>query len=184
MSKSKMLLLYLLLCICSVITSSFLYFVGKEWIIIRWPSYITEPLNDDIHQEAIKKKVRLSFWQHARWNHETIDIAWSQNTSQAMQYIIRSLLTLLEEEQVLEKKISLQSVAPSSSGNDVYISFDRKPFNEEAPMFEKLMIIESIVKTMRENGISTPNIYFLVHHQSIKDLHLDFSHPWPLEGFL
>src|SRR5690606_23993747 len=93
-------------------------------------------------------------------------------------------LTLLEEEQVLEKKASLQSVTQSISSNDVYISFDRTPFNEDAPTFDKLMIIESILKTLRENGITIPNIYFLVHHQIMKDLHLDFSHAWPIEGFL
>lgn len=185
MNTTKTILFYIVLCTSAAVLGSLLYFRGKEWIIIRWPSYVATPLaHNEIHVETTKKKVRLSFWHYHRWNYETIDILWSNNIAENIQYLIRSLLTLLEEEQVLEKKASLQSATQSLSGNNVYLSFDRTPFNEEAPTFDKLMIIESILKTVRENGITIPNIYFLVHHQPMKDVHLDFSLAWPLEGFI
>jgi hypothetical protein len=45
-------------------------------------------------------------------------------------------------------------------------------------------LIEGLLKTLRENDIKIQRIHFLLHHQPLVDYHLDFSHPWPLEGFL
>lgn len=184
MYTPKKIILYAMLCLCTFSTSALVYFMGKEWIIIRWPSYTAFPLHNERTVETTKKRVKLFFWHYGRWNHETVDILWSSCAPKNTQYIIRSLLTLLEEEEALEKKASLQSVAQSLCANDIYLSFDRPPFNEESSTFQKLMIIESILKTLRENAAAPPNIYFLVHHQPMKDTHLDFSDPWPLEGFV
>lgn len=179
----KMFIFYLTLSVFFCLLGCFIYFVGNEWIIVRWPTY-TNSYNNKTGSEIVKKKIRLFFWQHQRWNHETIDILSSNNNLQTIHYLVSALLTLLEEEQILEKKVSLQAVVSSISGNDLYISLDRIPFNDASSTFDKLMIIESMLKTLRENGATIPNIYFLVHHQVMQDVHIDFSHVWPLEGFL
>lgn len=158
-----------------------LYCIGKEYIIIRWPQYATYA--QESSHEVIKKKITLHFWNNNRWNNETVDALWPSETHHCIQALVQPLLTLMEEEQIINKKIMLQSTACSLSGNDVYLSFDRAPFNKESSTLEKLMVIESILKTVRGNGITVPNVYFLVHHQTLKDPHLDFSCAWPLTGF-
>jgi hypothetical protein len=84
----------------------------------------------------------------------------------------------------MEKKVSLQSVVPSPSGVEAYISFDRNPFTKNQSTYEKFMWIEGLLKTVRENGIQLQSIYFLVHHQPLTDFHLDFSNAWPISGFI
>jgi len=80
--------------------------------------------------------------------------------------------------------VSLQNVLISIDETEVYISFDRNLLNEENSTKEKLMLIESLLKTLRDNEITVQQVHLLVHHQEMLDSHLDFSHAWPIIGFL
>lgn len=180
----RLFIVYSILSISALLAGALLYLIGKEIVIIRWPSYTQSMIEKKFTQDRIKKNIRLSFWQHNRWNSETIDSIWSTIPEENLASVVRSLLTLLEEEQVIEKKTSLQAAVFSGTNHDAYISFDRAPFNEESSQLHKLMIIESFLKTIRENDINSSTIYFLVHHQPLEDAHIDFSHGWPIEGFL
>ena len=63
----------------------------------------------------------------------------------------------------------------SENNQFVYLSFDRPLFNEENSTNSKLMLIEALFKTLRDNGIKIQGIIFLIHHQEMLDPHLDFS---------
>jgi hypothetical protein len=169
------------LCIATLISGILLYAISREYIIIRWPQ--PGRTKDIQEQEKTKKKVTLHFWHHNRWHSETVDVLWPATTQGAIQATVQPLLALMEEEAIINKKTSLQSTACSLSGNEAYVSFDHAPFNKESSTLEKLMIVESILRTIRGNGITVPNVYFLVHHQALKDPHLDFSCAWPSSGF-
>ena len=134
--------------------------------------------------KVAKKDVWLMYWHNKKWNKEKIQILWSNDKAKNIQYLVSSWLNLLEEELVIKKKISLQTVLLTSSGNIAYLSFDRNIFSRKYSTHEKLMLIEGLLKTIRENDITLQGIYFLVHHQIMDDYHLDFSNPWPLYGFL
>ncbi len=131
-----------------------------------------------------KKKIKLFYWHHDKWNHESKEIIWSPNKTLTIKYLIDSWLTLMDEEKLMEKKTSLQSAIIGSNEHDVYLSFDRNPFSKEVPVFEKWMWIEGLLKTLRDNDLKIQNIRFLVHHHDMHDSHLDFSNPWPSIGFL
>jgi hypothetical protein len=90
----------------------------------------------------------------------------------------------MDEERLMSKKVSLQSVILTPNEKDAYLSFDRYPFSPESPTVEKFMWVEGLLKTLRDNGISLQGVRFLVHHQEMLDSHLDFSNPWPGIGFL
>jgi hypothetical protein len=100
-----------------------------------------------------------------------------------MQYLINAWLTLLDEENVMSKKVTLQSALMSAHGH-LYVSFDRNPFDENSPTYDTWMWIEGLLKTIRENEPSIQSVHFLVHHHPMEDNHLDFSNPWPITGFL
>ena len=51
-------------------------------------------------------------------------------------------------------------------------------------IFKKWMMIEGVLKTLRENNITVKDVHFLVQHQPLSDPHLDFSVAWPLHGFI
>jgi hypothetical protein len=137
------------------------------------------------HQHLIstKKTLSLYFFKHDRWNKEQVDIVWDHDEARRIQILINALLTLLEEEQIVSKKSSVQSVALNERKTYAYISFDRSFLDKETSTSTKMMIIESILKTLRENDITVQYIQLLVHHEPMHDQHLEISHPWPTSGF-
>ena len=166
------------------------FFVGilffcfyQEWIIVHI-SFGTKPPQTTFESSAQKKTISLSFWKGNKWQKEDIEILVSHDTAQTLSYITNRWFSLLDEEEILNKKITVQNVSLDQSGNHAYLSFDRYPFNRESSAFEKCMVIEGLLKTIKEAGIKTVYYYFLVHHKPIQDYHLDFAHPWPLYGFL
>lgn len=164
---------------------SFLFFAWQRgWIIINVNA--TPP---DAHivntslPTVIKKKVTLYYWHMGGWKKETTDLIWHEQKAITIEYLINSWLTLLDEEQLMEKKVTLQTVLLTQS-DQAYLSFDRQPFSKESTTYEKWMWLEGLLKTIRDNGIKIQGIQFLVHHQPLKDTHLDFTNPWPLSGFM
>lgn len=162
----------------------FLFFAyQKEWIIFRLPKVFHYIANDSKQKKVSKKSVVLNYWNNSKWNSEKIDIIWTDNESENLQRLICSWLILMDEEKLVEK-VSLQTALLSLNGQDLFLSFDRNILDEEKSTYEKLMIIESLLKTLRESGIKTKRVRFLVHHQEMNDSHLDFSHFWQIEGFI
>jgi len=165
---------------CFTLGTLFLaYYQG--WIIMRYPAQKTEVAQTSASFRARKKKVNLIFWYHDKWNIETVDILETNDQAQTLQHLINSWLTLLDEEQIMSKKVTLQS---ASLDTTAYLSFDRNPFDEQSTTHQKWLWVESLLKTIRDNDITVQNIRFLVHHQIMQDNHLDFSNPWPITGFL
>lgn len=153
-----------------------------EWIIIRSPLSI-ETLQKN-NTNAHKKEIVLSFWKHETWLTEKHAILWSHDTAQNITLLLTALLNVLDDEHILDKKIRIESVCLSPSKQDAYISFDHTLFNQNMQVYEKWHLIESFLKTMKENDINVQNIHFLVYHEPLHDYHLDFNNPWPLHGFL
>lgn len=173
--------LILISCSCALI-GALLFAFSQGWIIIQSPSSTkTVPTTSGA---ITKKKVTLYYWHHNSWKRESVDLLWADSAAQTLEYLANAWLTLLDEENIMPKKIIVQSVLMTQSGH-AYISFDRYPFEKEhATTHDKLLWIEGLLKTIRENGINIQSVQFLVNHQPLNDPHLDFSNPWPLRGFL
>jgi hypothetical protein len=131
-----------------------------------------------------KKEVSLSFWHHHKWHHEKKELLWHENPGVNIQLLINNLLALLEEEQINQKQAVVQSVLIAPSGHTAYVSFDRLPATQEETTYDIWMLIEGILKTVRENTGDIDTIHFLVDHKTWHDQHLDFSKPWPIKGFI
>lgn len=160
-----------------------LYFaIEHEWIIFRTPTRNAFTINT--HHITSKKQVNLFFWNRQSWKKETQELLWTEDTARNIQHLINAWLSLLDEEKLLKKKIGLETALLSPSGHEAYLSFDRNPLSKEQTIFEKWMIIEGLLKTLRENEVSLQRVQLLVHHKPLNDRHLDFSKPWPLGGFM
>jgi hypothetical protein len=171
-----------LLIICFIIGT--LYFAFNQgWIVIRSFSITAQADQATNALRATKKQMNLVFWNNNKWNKESVEIITTSDTAQTVQYLLNSWLTLLDEENVMAKKVTLQSALMSAHGQ-LYISFDRNPFDENSPTHDKWMWVEGLLTTIRENEPSVHKIHFLVHHHPMEDTHLDFSNPWPITGFL
>ncbi len=155
----------------------------QEWIIFHI-SFGTKPPVTLASGNVKKKNVPLFFWKNNRWQKEDIEILWSQDTEKTLYQLVNRWLSLADEEEVLSKKVTLQNATLSDNQNNVYLSFDRSLFSSDSSTFQKYMIIEGLLRTIKESNIKVLSIHFLVHHKPIEDSHLDFSSPWPIEGFL
>jgi len=91
---------------------------------------------------------------------------------------------LVDDEKITTKKITLQTAMLNPTGTELAVSFDHGLFSKDATTYEKWMLCEGLLKTVRENGIASQTVRFLIHHQPIIDAHLDFSNPWPIYGFI
>ena len=140
--------------------------------------------NDSLATSVVKRQGKLFFWNKGKWNHESAEILLSHNLTDTISYIANKWLTLLEEEGLMAKRVAVSHVLIHGSGKEVYISFDRYPFNKEHSCYEKWMWVEGLLKTLRENDIAISHIDFKVRHMPLQDYHLDFSNPWPLQGFI
>lgn len=164
--------------------SIFYFAYNQQWIIVKNPFYAHNEKHTIEQIMTQKKKIKHFFWHQDAWRQEIVEILWSDEKGHALSSLITSWLTILDEEKINLKKISLQSVAISSTKQEVFCSFDRNPFNKQQSTFEKLLWIEGLMKSIRESGIKIQSVRFLVHHQPLTDTHLDFSNAWPVEGFL
>src|SRR5437762_9212463 len=118
--KQKSLIIISLMC---ALMGMLLYAFTKGWIIIHapWASNAQIPHYHN-NQSTSKKKVTLSFWKDEKWHHETTELVWSESKANTVYYLIASWLTLLDENNMTHKKISVQSLVTSLSGSDVYVS--------------------------------------------------------------
>lgn len=164
-----------------------IFFILYNNLIILNIPYLT---NKNIIKESStisKKKVFIHFYKNDSLEKEEIDILWSHDYNEEEQNIkklVQSWLIILDEEEIVEKKATLQTVAISDATNEIFLSFDRPPFNSMESTHKKLLIIEGLLKTLRENIDNKRKVRFLVHHTQMIDYHLDFSKAWPIEGFI
>ena len=160
-----------------------LYSVTNDWIIFHFPGFVTsyfEQQKTGVH----RKIITLTFWNNNRWESETTQMIWTDKTEYNTKNLTNNWLSLLDEEGIIKKKVTVQSTALSKTKNECYLSFDQTPFAKEDSTFKKLMLTEGLLKTLKENDIPLQSIHFLVHHKILNDNHLDFTNPWPIEGFL
>lgn len=141
------------------------YAIHHSWIIIRLP----HASHDMPHHQTEKRSVKLFFWQHDTWKSEPTELLWSDDMTHTIKHMVDQWLTLMDEEQLIDKKVSLQSVIINPQSQELFLSFDRTPFHEELPAYENYMILNGLLKTLRDNNISFQHLRLLVHHQPIVD---------------
>jgi hypothetical protein len=155
----------------------------RGWYIISFPSSLSEKKLYDETATA-KKKGTLFFFKDDRWYKEEIELLINEHKEYALMYLINSWLSYLEEETLTKKQTSVQTAILNRSKTELFISFDRNPFNKEDSITEKLMWVESLLKTIRTFDTTVNEVRFLVHHEPLSDVHIDFSKSWPICGFV
>ena len=158
-------------------------------IVIRWPGKQRTPTT--AYHHATKKSITLQYWHHGSWHTEKNQLIMVDDTAQALAYLISSWLTLLDEEivrtsapQISTKKVELQTALISPTGHELFLSFDRTPFSPQQSIYEKWMWIEGLLKTIKAYDATISHVHLLVRHKPLQDIHLDFSNPWPITGFI
>ncbi len=172
---------YMLISIATLAAGMLFYGFYNKLIIIRLPmNNRTLPLE---HRYARRRKTRLWYWNGERFIKDDKELIYSANTQNTLADIVASWLSFLEEEGGLPKKIAVQSVLLDIQKQTAFISFDRNPFLKEQSAYEKLMFLESLLKTLRDSTIPIKKVQFLANHKPIEDLQLDFDRTWTINGY-
>lgn len=172
----------IILCLFGFLVGVIFFAFDRQWLIIRSPFHDQEMVSTGA--DAERKQVSLYYWHHDKWTREQTEMVWSSDKAQTLKHLIDHWLTFMHEEEIMEKRVALESAILSPGEQELYISFDRNLFSKESSTFEKWMLIEGILKTIRENGLKVGQVRFLMHHQPMQDYHLDFSKSWPINGFM
>lgn len=175
-------LFYFIISSSALLLGLFLYALYNELILIKIPSKKIAASVADITVQ--KKNFQLIYWHANKWVTEEKELISSDNLSKTLTYMLTSWLNLLEEEHIIQKKPSIQSIMLDAPQTGLYISFDRSFLPKDFSTYKKLLLIEGLLKTLRANSIPITSCYFLVNHQPMHDQHLDFSQGWPINGFL
>ena len=171
---------YFYVLIAALFGTGLLYYAWQqEWIIFRHPSFASKIT---LQKNYSKKNVTLYLW-HDKWLTEHNEIIWSLDDAENAKHLTRALLNVLHEEQCIKKKIHVEGAFTDQTNQELFLILDRSPFSKNMSIHQKLMITESVLKTLRKNDIRMPKIRFLANNQPLSDAHLDFSQSWPLEGF-
>lgn len=170
------------LCIITTFIGMFFFALKHEFILIRLPGS-----HNGLAPNALvtnnKKTVILFAKTGDTWHTEQQELIWTNDVAENMRLLTMNWLMFNQEEHLAEKNVTVQSCALSTSEQEIYISFDRNPLPKEQPIIVKWLLIESLLKTIRENKIPLVSVHFLINHQPLQDPHLSFDLPWPINGF-
>lgn len=173
---------YVIISCTTLLVGMLFYGIYNELIIIRLPYKSTnQPI---MPSNAQRKNSKLIYWNKEAFITEEKELLIPSDTLQAFTDLTNSWLTLLEEEQVMQKKVSLQSGLLDDTGQHASLSFDRNPLPKKQSTYQKLMFIEGLLKTVQASGLPIKSVRFFAHHKPLQDTHLDFNHPWPISGYL
>jgi len=157
-----------------------LFALQQKWIIINLPIHEKKLM---VATTTHKKNCKLFYFHNGAWHTETSMLIWSENAADNLTLLVNQWLSLATEEKIIKKKTVLESACVSEQ-HELLLSFDRSFLYKEASTYEKLMVVESLLKTIKENEPAIKKVRILVHHQPLADYHLNFTNPWPIEGFL
>lgn len=160
----------ILLCILG---AAFLFAVQTDRIIFNTPS-----------ARCTKSKPAQTtsctlYWHEHLLQAETKQIVQAEDAQQNLLYLINTWLQFLYNED-MHKKVHAETVMISPSGNELFISFDRKPFKKQMSIAEKIGFIQNLFKTIRPHTAAR-KVRLLVHHKPLHDAHLDFNSGWDIE---
>ncbi len=168
------------------ISIGLLYFaIQHNWIMVQIP-FISSGAqeNSALNQVGKKTTVHVWYYNHGSLIQEPIPVLWYDYIPTTVRAITQGWLAVLEEAGCCNKKIAIESVIPSQGDQEINISFTRNLFDQEESIMDKLLRLEGLLKTLRENKMPYKYVRFLVHHQPMYDPHIDLSYPWPITGFM
>ena len=182
MKKSH--IVFILTIICCLIGALF-FLIQRKWLIVQW-TFNTESNEIALaKKETVLKKELTFYWLKKEKLHaEKATLIWRHDkNADNIKQVINTWLEYLKGEKILDPVIAIDSVVLSPSEQDAFLSFNQ-PFSwKEWSIYKKWMLIEALCKTIKSTGLPLKFVTFLVNHEPMLDDHLDFAHPWSIDGF-
>lgn len=152
----------------------------RGWIIIQLPLSFA---SQQTIATAEQRTCSLWFYKDATWHTDKESCIWPAATAPALQNLINSWVTLINEEKITAHPLKLTSALVSDE-HIAYLSFEQSPFSPEQSTYDRWLFVESLLRTIKDNLPQLTSIMLLVNHKPLADRCLDLSTSWPTQGFL
>lgn len=107
-----------------------------------------------------KKSVTMWYWINGQFKNEQREILWTPSVLLNVTHVIAGWLALLDQEEAVAQPCTIQDVSLSEGNQELIISLDRVPFGHDDATYDKLMLIESLLKTLRGCQLSIQRVRF------------------------
>lgn len=98
--------------------------------------------------------------------------------------LMRAWHTVLESEKMLNPGAGLASVVYATTTQELLVSWKKTPFIKTNTLYEKWLIVESMLATLRHAQLPIKTVLMLHNGSPLSDPHLAMERPWPIDGFM
>lgn len=161
-----------------------LYAWSSHWIVINFPTNQIADKPTLAAQSVLQKTIQLHFFKDFSWRHEKITVALPAQPATQLQLILNKLCFLLEEEKIISSSVQIESIAYTADESELLLSCTKNPFADCTNIYEKMMLLETFLKTIQSNTKSLVLVRFLLFHEPLADDHINFDVAFPSTGYL
>lgn len=166
--------------IASFCTGLLFFCFYQDWIIFTKPF----KRSDQITPIVQKKEVTLYFLKNNNsWHQETTTILWKESTAQKAHELLNHWFLVGDDEELIPHKVTVLQCALSHNKTTLFVTLDRSPFDLNNSLQQKMMLLEGLLKTIRENKLTFSSLFLLVNNKPLQDQQLNFENPLPITGF-
>lgn len=182
MKKRPVIFSFTLIC---CLGGALFFLIQRKWLIIQWTfSSDKNEMALAKKETVIKKEITFYWWKKEAMHAKKGTLIWRHDrNADNIKQIISIWIGSLNDEKIIEPGIAIDSAVFSPSGQDLFISFNQQFPWKEWSIHKKWMLVESLCKTIKSTGLPLKYITFFVNQEPMPDDHLDFTHPWSIDGF-
>ena len=129
------------------------------------------------------KNIKIFYWKDDFLNLEESRSIWGSDSDENLRYVVKNWLSALYENRVFSSQVNLDVATITMNSGDAILSFNKSFLGKDWSINNKYKLVDSLLKTIKDSRVKIQKIYFLVKNEFLDDAHLDFSHPWPIDGF-
>ena len=134
---------------------------------------------------AGRKRVMLYYSKDHHSVQDSAHVVWfKDNMSANIAALGNAWFDLMLTERLIDDTTTVESVALSENNKIAYVSCNRAWLKQQWATLDKAQAVEAFLKTIAEHVPMLSSVVFLVKEEPMKDAHLEFEYPWPVEGFI
>lgn len=165
---------------------TFLFFVSClifVYVIHKKDNSHTHVLKPVVLNKKEKVEYTLFFYNYQKGVQVEKIFLFSVTPSQDCFKLVSQWLLQAWQRRIITAPIKCQSVILDSLMTTVFISFDFPLFDDTAPLYVKITIINNLLKTVQQVSPAFQYVYLLVRHEPIVDKYVDWIKPFSISGY-
>ncbi len=173
-----------ILSIIAFLSGILFFLIYNDILVIKFISFNKNNfVGNFFDHSTVKKNVTFYYWKDEKFNTEKRDLIWLSDKAETLKHFVNDWLKILLEENIIKKRVILNSIALSKEKDIAYLSFDQSFLEQSWSIYAKWNCIESLLKSIKDADFKIKEIVFLVNNNAMHDEHLDFSQSWGILGF-